>query len=138
MKTIAEIEVSYRPVPIEGTRLLSSRDTYIFCIQIWNMDIISLQEEMKLILLNRNNNVLGVYSLSRGGIMGTTVDNRLVLGVALKTAACAIILVHNHPSGNLKPSRNDREVTERIKEAAALMPACRRQGYSLTGSPDHY
>ena len=46
---------------------------------------------------------------------------RISFSMSLKTAACAIILVHNHPSGNLKPSRNDREVNERIKEAAALM-----------------
>lgn len=71
--------------------------------------------------LNRANRVIGVYKVSVGGITGTVADPRLILSVALKSAATSIILAHNHPSGNLKPSRADLELTTKIKTAAQLM-----------------
>jgi DNA repair protein RadC len=71
--------------------------------------------------LNRANKVLGVYMMSKGGVSGTVADPRLILAVALKTAACNIVLCHNHPSGNLKPSRQDEELTSKIKEAGRYM-----------------
>ena len=71
--------------------------------------------------LNRMNRVLGVYPMSMGGISGTVVDIRLILSIALTTASTAIILCHNHPSGNMKSSQADIELTTRIKECAKLM-----------------
>ncbi len=71
--------------------------------------------------LNRSNRVIGVYHMSTGGITGTVVDIRLLLSVALKTAATGIILAHNHPSGNLKPSEADKELTNKIKKASEYM-----------------
>ena len=59
--------------------------------------------------------------MSSGGISGTIVDIRLILGVALKCLASGIILAHTHPSGELTPSRVDRELTQKLKEAAKLM-----------------
>jgi DNA repair protein RadC len=59
--------------------------------------------------------------MSTGGITGTVVDIRLLLSVALKTAATGIILAHNHPSGNLKPSEADKELTNKIKKASEYM-----------------
>ena len=59
--------------------------------------------------------------MSTGGITGTVVDIRLLLSVALKTAATGIILAHNHPSGNLKPSEADKELTSKIKKASEYM-----------------
>ena len=59
--------------------------------------------------------------LSKGGVTGTVADPRLILAVALKTAACSIMLCHNHPSGNLKPSRQDEELTYKIKKAGRYM-----------------
>jgi len=71
--------------------------------------------------VNRCNRVIGVYELSKGGITWTVVDIRLLLSVALKTVATSIILSHNHPSGNLKPSKQDIDLTQKIKAAAELM-----------------
>jgi DNA repair protein RadC len=65
--------------------------------------------------------VIGSYQLSKGGITGTIADVRLILSVALKTLASGLILAHNHPSGNLKPSEADVSLTNKIKEAAKLM-----------------
>ena len=61
------------------------------------------------------------YQLSKGGIKGTIADVRLILSVALKTLATGLILVHNHPSGNLKPSEADKHITSKIRQAAKLL-----------------
>ena len=82
---------------------------------------ISLQERFVAMYLNRSNRVIGVYHMSTGGITGTVVDIRLLLSVALKTAATGIILAHNHPSGNLKPSEADKELTSKIIKASGYM-----------------
>ena len=71
--------------------------------------------------VNRQNNVLGVYRLSEGGLSATIADVRLIIGIALKIAAHGIVLSHNHPSGELKPSVNDINMTKKIREACSLM-----------------
>ena len=68
--------------------------------------------------LNQASQVLGYTLISEGGITDTTVDVRVILQAALLTNSVAIILAHNHPSGNLKPSRQDMEITKQVKEAA--------------------
>ncbi|WP_441556572.1 JAB domain-containing protein [Chryseobacterium sp. 2TAF14] len=80
-----------------------------------------MQEEVKVILLNNSNCVLGIYNLSKGGITSSLVDVRLVLSVALKCLAPGIILVHNHPSGNLKPSSTDLNIVKKLNESCKLM-----------------
>lgn len=71
--------------------------------------------------LNRANKVLGIHKLSTGGLTSTIADIRILLSVALKTMATAIIISHNHPSGVLKPSQADILLTEKIREAAKLL-----------------
>ncbi|WP_417358967.1 RadC family protein [Galbibacter sp.] len=78
-------------------------------------------EEFWVIYLNNANKVLNVFQLSKGGITGTLVDVRLLLKEALVINSTAIILAHNHPSGTLKPSTADREITEKIKNACYSM-----------------
>jgi DNA repair protein RadC len=65
--------------------------------------------------------VLGVLHLSSGGITGTVADVRLIFGTALKAAASGIIISHNHPSGQLKPSQLDKNVTTKIREAGDML-----------------
>lgn len=74
-------------------------------------------EEFWIILLNNANKVVSHFQLSKGGITGTLVDVRLVFKAALASGAVGIILAHNHPSGLLKPSDADRQVTTKIKIA---------------------
>jgi len=73
------------------------------------------------LLLNRSNHVLGYYEVSKGGISGTVVDIRLILQAALKSNSSAILLAHNHPSGNLEVSDADLKITRKIKQAAEIM-----------------
>jgi DNA repair protein RadC len=85
------------------------------------MDKIELQEEFKILLLNQANRVLGIFSLSSVGITGTVADPRLIFGAAIKTCSTSIILSHSHPSGNLRPSRADEELTNKIKQAGQFL-----------------
>lgn len=74
-------------------------------------------EEFWIVYVNNSNKVLQTSQLSKGGITGTLVDVRLVFKTALRLGAVAIILVHNHPSGTLKPSEADRTLTQKLKKA---------------------
>ena len=65
--------------------------------------------------------MLGIYNVSKGGISSTIVEIRHILYIALKTNSTGIILAHNHPSGNLKPSSTDINLTRKIKNACELM-----------------
>lgn len=118
---VAEIKVSYSTNQSQGLVLNSSKSTYSLILSKWDKDIIEFQEESKVILVNRANNLLGVFPLSKGGMTGTVVDIRIILSVALKCHASGIFLVHNHPSGNLKPSEADRQITRKLKEACTLL-----------------
>jgi hypothetical protein len=81
---------------------------------------VELQEQFIVLYLSQSNHVIGYYKHSKGSINATVADIRIILGTALKCAALSMIVAHNHPSGNLKPSRADEELTRRLKEAAAL------------------
>ena len=74
-----------------------------------------------MLLLNRQNQVIGNYFLSKGGMTGTVVDLRVIFQVALKTNATSIMLGHNHPSGNLQASDADRKITRQVKDAGAIL-----------------
>tara|TARA_B100002049_G_C15916786_1_gene306334 strand:+ start:242 stop:676 length:435 start_codon:yes stop_codon:yes gene_type:complete len=73
------------------------------------------------ILLTTNMQVLGIQKISEGGITGTVVDQRILFGAMLKANAVSAIIAHNHPSGNLKPSQADRELTEKIKKSGKIL-----------------
>ncbi|MFK5973262.1 MAG: DNA repair protein RadC [Flavobacteriaceae bacterium] len=78
-------------------------------------------EEFWILYLNNSNKILHKAQLSKGGITGTLVDVRIVMKQALELGAIALILAHNHPSGTLKPSKADKEVTQKIKLAAEAL-----------------
>lgn len=78
-------------------------------------------EQFKVVFLNQANRALGIIELSSGGISGTVVDVRLVFSAALKAKASAIMIVHNHPSGQLIASEADRQITQKVKEAGKLL-----------------
>ncbi len=76
-------------------------------------------EVFAVLFLNRANKIKGFKIVSRGGITGTVADPRVILKHALDEGATTIVLSHNHPSGNLQPSRADQEITFKIKQAAS-------------------
>ena len=78
-------------------------------------------EEFWIVLLNRANSVLKKQCISSGGISGTVVDPKLIFKTALDELASSIILVHNHPSGNLQPSEADIRLTQKLKKSGDLL-----------------
>jgi DNA repair protein RadC len=78
-------------------------------------------EVFAVVFLNRANAVIHFEIISEGGITGTVADPRIILKKAIQEDAISIILCHNHPSGSLKPSRNDVDLTMKIKEAARYL-----------------
>ena len=122
LNNVSEIDIVYKKKVTckvsERPLIGSSSDAYQVCLHYWNPDKIELLEEFKVLFLNRANRVLQIFPVSQGGMTGTVADPRLILAGAIKIASCAMILVHNHPSGNLKPARADEDLTFKIREAA--------------------
>lgn len=120
---VAEIELSYKNKGSVAQRpkIENTKGAYAILRANWNENILELQEQFKVVLLNKAHKVLGIYTTSTGGIAGTVVDPKLIFTAALKTAASAIIISHNHPSGNLQPSKADELITQKIKAGAALL-----------------
>lgn len=75
-------------------------------------------EEFWALYLNRAHTIIDKERISAGGVSGTVIDNKIILKHAIEKLASSIILVHNHPSGNIKPSDNDQKITTKIKQAA--------------------
>ena len=123
LNTVAEVQLIYKSKvkPSERPQIRSSKDCYEILKQTWDEDKIEFVEQFKVVLLNKAQRVLGIYEMSTGGVAGTIADTRLVFIAVLKANACGIIISHNHPSGNLIPSRADEELTRKMKQAGLLI-----------------
>ena len=91
-------------------------------------------EEFWVLLLNRANKIIAKRMISRGGISGTVADPKLIYSAALDTKASALILVHNHPSGNLNPSDADKALTRKLKSAGEFLDLPVLDHLIVTGS----
>jgi DNA repair protein RadC len=89
------------------------------------------------VFLNNANKILHIEEISEGGIMGTVVDPRIIFKKALEHNAVSLILCHNHPSGNLKPSNEDKKITQKLKEAALLLDL-KVQDHIIVSSDGYY
>jgi len=118
---ISEISVSYSSNNNNKLKINNSRHSYDILRACWSDSTIELQEEFKILMLNRCNQILGIYPLSKGGVSSTIVDAKLIFSVALKCNASSIILAHNHPSGNLNPSEVDKKITQKLKRAGQYL-----------------
>lgn len=100
--------------PEKRQKISSSRSAFeIFYPYLGDLN----HEEFWVLYLNRANEVIGKENVSKGGISGTIVDPKVVFKAAVQFPASAIVLGHNHPSGQLKPSEADRQLTKKLKEA---------------------
>ena len=84
-------------------------------IRNFYFDDIEIYESFFLLLLNRNKNTIGYAKISQGGVAGTVVDIKFIAKYIADTCASGIIIAHNHPSGNKKPSMDDLKVTQKVK-----------------------
>jgi len=116
--TVAEITIGYssKVRVSDRPKVTCSRQVYQVFLEFWNQDRVELVEDFHLMLLSRANRVLGICTISSGGTSGTVVDAKVVFATALKANASSMIVAHNHPSGNLIPSEQDRKLTKRLTE----------------------
>jgi len=103
---------------VKREKITSSKDAF----EIIHSHFIDLpHEEFHALLLNRSNTIVTKEFVSRGGIAGTIVDPKIIFKTALQHLASSIVLCHNHPSGNIKPSAEDISLTKKLKEAGILL-----------------
>lgn len=103
---------------VRRPKITSSKDAYEQ-IRSYLMDL--PHEEFWILLLTRSNEVIRPVQISQGGISGTVADPKIIFKSALEHLASSMILVHNHPSGNLKPSEADKELTRRLVTSGKLL-----------------
>jgi len=104
--------------PVRRAKISCSQDAYQI-IKPYLLD--QLVEQFWIILLNRANQVIKPEIISEGGVSGTVADPKVIFKRALDKLASSIILVHNHPSGNLTPSQADIQLTQKLKEAGKCL-----------------
>ncbi len=104
---------------VQKVKITSSKDAYeVLLPHLSDLP----HEEFWILLLNRANEVLSKINLSKGGTTGTVVDGKIIMKHAIEMPrCCGIILCHNHPSGNLRPSEADIKITHKLKEIAAFI-----------------
>lgn len=104
--------------PLQRKRITCSRDAYEVIYTV--LDDLN-HEQFWVILLNRNNKVLDKIRIGQGGVSAVVVDPKIVFKEAINRLATGIILVHNHPSGNLNPSKADIDLTRNIRQAGQFL-----------------
>lgn len=104
--------------PLQKQQISSSKDSFkIFQPMLGDLP----HEEFWVMLLNRSNRLIENVCISKGGTSGTVIDTKMILNKALSRLASAIIVCHNHPSGNINPSQADIKITEKLKAATSTM-----------------
>ena len=118
---IAALELGRRNKSSEilnKTKIESSKDVF----QLFHAKLAHVpHEEFWVLFLNRSNKIIDQLRISQGGISGTVADIRIIMKQALEKLASSIMIIHNHPSGNNKPSKSDIEITNKLKEAGKTM-----------------
>ena len=118
---VSEIEITYKPAIGSKPEVTSSSDAYLILKEYYPENQIALKEYFVVMYLNQANRVIGVQKLSIGGLTSAVADVRLLFGTALKVLATGVVISHNHPSGNLKPSLQDKNLTKQVNEAGKLL-----------------
>ena len=118
---VAEVTLQYKPTCKKQSKVFGSEEAYNILLPTFKEGTIEYREYAKVLYLNQANEVIAYNTVSEGGLTETSVDVRLILQGALLTNATQIILAHNHPSGNLKPSSQDDILTKRVQKACEIM-----------------
>lgn len=121
--SIPKIKLVYssNSLPKNRKRIDSPQKAFEYFVGSWEKNTIELNECFKILLLNNQRQTLGMVTHSRGGLVGTIVDIRQLYAAILLANAPAFIICHNHPSGIMRPSSADIELTEKIKKGAELL-----------------
>ena len=112
-----ELRAELKRDEVKKIKVSSSQDCADFFRQLW--EGIDIYESFFAVYLNQANNTIGWYKVSQGGITGTVADPKLIIKKAIDILATGIVICHNHPSGTLKPSTADEQITKKIKEGCS-------------------
>lgn len=120
---VAEIQLTYKSnvKPSQRPKITGSKDAFSILKENWDEGKIEFVEQFKAMFTNRANKVLGIFDVSTGGVSATIADPKVIFAAAIKAGASGFIVAHNHPSGNLLASREDIELTKRLKEAGKIL-----------------
>lgn len=118
---VKEYTLKSKPTLREAKQIKDSRTAYEELLAAYDQDTTTIYETAIVLYLNQDNRLKGFMRLSDGGMTNVIVDPRLVMMGAIGCMATAIILSHNHPSGNPRPSQDDRQLTQKLVAACKLM-----------------
>ena len=119
-ESVSEYKLTKVKSDFQRVLITSSEDGANFIRQFYSDDI-GIFESSFILLLDRSNHTIGYAKISQGGIVGTVVDVRLIAKYAIDSFASSVILAHNHPSGNLKPSESDEKITQQVLQGLKLL-----------------
>jgi DNA repair protein RadC len=122
MKYCSELKLTTKKYKskFEKVKILDSNSCYDVIKKFWHKDL-NVYESFFILMLNQANETIAFAKISQGGVAGTVVDVKIIAKYALDCLSPAIILAHNHPSGNPTPSRADINITKKIKEGLKLL-----------------
>jgi len=118
--TVAELEIKYNTTNKTKVTIDNYETSFMVLSAMWDKSLISLQEQFGVLYLNRANEVIAFRLIGTGSGKCCTVDIKLIASLALRCMAHSVIIAHNHPSGNKRPSENDVSITYRISQALKL------------------
>lgn len=120
---VTEVELIYRNKvpPSDRLKIRSPDNAYDAFINAWDLNKMDLVEQFYVLFVDRAQNCLGISNMFTGGVSGCMIDPKIIFATALKANASGIFLAHNHPSGNLKPSKADTILTDKIKAGGDLL-----------------
>ncbi|MEW6470576.1 MAG: JAB domain-containing protein [Bacteroidota bacterium] len=121
LSMVSEIRISYKPVVKSSARpkVSSSLDCQRLLRPLFS-ELICHHEAFFVLLLDRSGKVMGHYKVSQGGTCSTVVDVKMIAQAAILSSSSAVVLCHNHPSGNKEPSADDLALTAQVKNALEL------------------
>ena len=134
--TIPKLSLVREKSGIKKVKIKSSKDAYEYARQFYKEDI-DIYESAFLLLLNRASNTMGWVKISQGGIGGTIMDVRIITKYAIDILCSAVILYHNHPSGDPQPSQEDINLTKTVKDGLKIFQIMLLDHIILT-KEDHF
>lgn len=117
--TAKEYKLTCTTNEMQSVKVTGPADAAVFAANFFEDDI-NIYESCFIILLNKANRIIGWYKVSSGGLDSTIIDKRIICKVVIDALASRVILVHNHPSGEVRPSPADIKRTEEVKDCLKL------------------
>lgn len=120
IKKAVEYTLKAEKKELEQVKIVTSEDAASYARNFYHDDIF-IYESSFIILLNSANKAIGYAKISQGGICQTVVDKKIIAKYAIDSLASGVIFIHNHPSGNVKPSMEDKKMTDGLKKMMDIL-----------------